>query len=109
VQQVNLDRVARDLDALATHVEDMVSAAAGKTDEAMNDLHKRIEDGLRAAKKNLKVAQRSVIEGALSETQSVNRYAHHNVWKAIGIAGGLAFVMGLAVGLWSPSSHMRRR
>ncbi len=108
MQQVNADRLVRDLGALATDVEKLVQASADNANEAMVDARERIESLLGTARQNLENARRCAIEEAKSAAQSADEYLRDNVWKAVGLAGGVGFLLGAIVSRRSAPSRMRR-
>ena len=108
VQQVNADRLVRDLDVLATDMEKLVQASADNANEAMVDARERIESVLGTARQNLEKARLCAIEGAKSAAQSADDYLRDNVWKAVGLAGGIGFLLGAIVSRRSAPSRMPR-
>ncbi len=107
MQRVNADRLMRDLGAVAADVDELVKSTAGNANEAIVEARKRIESSLGAAKENLENARLCAIEEAKNVAQSTDAYLRENVWKAMGVAGGIGLMFGAIVGLKSGSSRTR--
>ncbi len=90
MQQINMDRLIRDLNAVAADVEELTKATAGNADEAMVEVRERIASSLRAVKDTLR---------------DTNNYVHDNVWKVMGVAAGVGLLVGVILSRSSGSSR----
>jgi ElaB/YqjD/DUF883 family membrane-anchored ribosome-binding protein len=108
MQRVNSDRLVRDLCAVAADVDELVKSTAGNANEAIVQARERIEGSLRTARQNLENARVCAVEEGASVARSADAYVRENVWKAMGVAGGIGFFLGAIVGLRSGSPRTRR-
>jgi ElaB/YqjD/DUF883 family membrane-anchored ribosome-binding protein len=107
VRQVNVDRLVRDLYAVVADVDELIKATAGNANEAIVEVRERIASSLRAAKDNLRDAGQCAAEEAGSIADATNDYVHDNVWKVMGIAGGIGLLVGMILSLRSGYSRSR--
>jgi ElaB/YqjD/DUF883 family membrane-anchored ribosome-binding protein len=102
-QQVKTDRLFRDLDAVAADMEELVEATSGNPSEV--GLRARIQESLQRVKRNVESTRLCTIEEAKNVAQSTDEYLRENIWKAIGVAGGVGLLLGAIVGFKSRSSR----
>lgn len=103
MEQVNADRLFKDLDAVADDVEELIEATSGVPSEASP--RDRIEHSLRRMKRNLASTRACVVEETKNVGQSADAYLRENVWKAIGVAGGVGLLFGAIAGLTSRAAR----
>lgn len=101
MQQLNADRLMRDLCAVVADVDDLVRATAGNASKAILDARGRIENSLLTANENLENARQCATDEATSVAQSAGAYLRKHIWKTVSIAGGLGF-------LWSNCESQER-
>lgn len=105
MQRVKSDRLMRDLCAVAADMDELVKSTAGNGNEAIVEARARIEGSLRTARRNLENARPCAFQERVSVARSADAYVRENVWKAMGVAGGIGFLLGAIMGLKSGSSR----
>jgi ElaB/YqjD/DUF883 family membrane-anchored ribosome-binding protein len=98
MQRVSADRIIRDLHAVVADVDELIESTAGNATEAIAKSRERVEASLKAAKQNLECARLCSFEEANTAPQLKEAYFRVNVWKAIGIAGGIGLLLGAIAG-----------
>lgn len=86
-----------DTKLLIADAQDLLRLIADKTSENVTDLRFRLEDKIAKYKKDLARLQAASIQRVKEAGQATDDYVHHEPWKAIGIAAGIAFVAGLLI------------
>ncbi|MDD2880634.1 MAG: DUF883 domain-containing protein [Rhodoferax sp.] len=86
-----------DTKLLIADAQDLLQLIADKTSENVTDLRFRLEDKIAKYKKDLAKLQAASIKRVKDAGQATDDYVHHEPWKAVGIAAGVAFVAGLLI------------
>ena len=89
-----VDALMDDVRQALAEVEQMLKAGADQAGEQLAD---RVDDTLHDAHERLSSLQDELSSRARRSVRDADRYVHDNPWQAIGIAAGLAFVVGLLV------------
>jgi len=84
-----------DLRIVVEDAEALLKATAGQAGERVDQVRTRAEESLRAARARLDEFEGEVADRAREAARSTDRYVHENPWGAIGIAAGVAFILGL--------------
>ena len=82
---------------LIADAEELLRLIADQASESVTDLRFRLEDKIAKHKKELARLQQATITKVKEVCQATDEYVHHEPWKAIGMAAGLAFILGLLV------------
>ncbi len=82
---------------LIADAEELLRLMADQASESATDLRFRLEDKIARHKKELLRLQQATISQVREVGQATDEYVHHEPWKAIGMAAGLAFILGLLV------------
>lgn len=91
------DRLLDDLRQVVEDSEALLRATAGQAGERAQEARSRAEDSLRQARVRLESLEQEVVTRARDAAHEADRYVHANPWQSIGIAAGVAFVLGLLV------------
>ena len=94
---VNPHVLIEDVKLLISDVEQLLRLIADQTGESVTDLRFRLEDKIAIYKKDLERLQDATITRIKEVGQATDDYVHHEPWTAIGIAAGLAFIVGILV------------
>ncbi|HEX5697799.1 MAG TPA: DUF883 family protein [Rhodoferax sp.] len=94
---VNTQALIEDVKLLISDAEELLRLIADQTSESVTDLRFRLEDKIAEYKKDLVRLQGAAITRIKEAGQATDDYVHLEPWTAIGIAAGLAFVVGLLV------------
>ncbi len=87
-----------DLRVVVDDAEALLKATAGQAGERVEQARHRAEESVKAARERLSELEGEVALRAREAARSTDRYVHENPWGAIGIAAGVAFILGLLSG-----------
>lgn len=92
---VNKNVLIEDTKLLLSDAQELLQLIADQTSESVTDLRFRLEDKIAKYKKDLARLQQATLTKVTEVGRATDDYVHHEPWKAIGIAAGLAFVAGV--------------
>lgn len=92
------EQLVSDIKSAISDAEEMLEATAGQTGEKVATLRARIQERLRAARARLVEAEEALLEKSRAAARATDAYVHESPWTAIGVAAGIGFVVGLALG-----------
>jgi ElaB/YqjD/DUF883 family membrane-anchored ribosome-binding protein len=95
---VTKEKLIADMKVVVDDAEDLLRATAHQAGEKVGDLRKRLEDNLSSARERISHTEWALVERAKAAAQATDAFVHDNPWKSIGIAAGLAFVLGILMG-----------
>lgn len=96
-QVSNRDRLVADAKVVLDDVESLLKQAAATSGQQAHDLRERAAEALHRAKLRLQEAQVAVAENTKAAARATDEWVHAHPWCAIGIAGGVGFLIGLLV------------
>lgn len=96
-QVSNRDRLVADAKVVLDDVESLLKQAAATSGQQAHDLRERAAEALHRAKLRLQEAQVAVAENTKAAARATDEWVHAHPWGAIGIAGGVGFLIGLLV------------
>lgn len=91
------DRLLEDLRQVVEDTEALLRATAGQAGERAQEARGRAEESLRQARARLEGLEDEVVGRARDAAHEADRYVRDHPWQSIGIAAGVAFVLGLLV------------
>jgi ElaB/YqjD/DUF883 family membrane-anchored ribosome-binding protein len=91
------DKLMGDLRAVLEDAESLLSATAGQAGERIQKARERASETVRVARERLVDTQEEVSRRAREAAKETDQYVHDNPWQAIGIAAGVAFIIGVLV------------
>ena len=94
-QQPSTAQLMDDLRVVVEDAEALLKATAGQAGEKVDQARHRAEESVRAARERLSELEGEVTMRAREAARTTDRYVHENPWGAIGIAAGVAFILGL--------------
>jgi ElaB/YqjD/DUF883 family membrane-anchored ribosome-binding protein len=97
MREVTTDKLMSDLRSVLEDAEALLSATAGQAGERIQAARERARETVRVAKERLVDAQDEVSKRARDAAKDADKYVHDNPWQAVGIAAGLAFLIGVLV------------
>jgi ElaB/YqjD/DUF883 family membrane-anchored ribosome-binding protein len=92
------DKLVADLKLVVSDAEELLRATATQAGEKVSAARERIQASLSSAKEKLAQAERAAVEKAKEAAKATDEYVHEHPWKAVGIAAGVGFVLGLLIG-----------
>jgi ElaB/YqjD/DUF883 family membrane-anchored ribosome-binding protein len=90
-------KLVADLKVVLADAEDMLKAAAASTGEKALELREKAAASLKSASEKIVDLQDVVVEKGKLAARATDDYVHENPWKAVGIAAGVGFLLGLLV------------
>jgi ElaB/YqjD/DUF883 family membrane-anchored ribosome-binding protein len=98
LEAVTKEKLIEDLKLVAQDVEELLKATANQTGEKIATARARAEESLRSAQSRLADASEEVSARARAAAGATDDFVHDNPWQAIGIAAGVAFLLGCLIG-----------
>jgi ElaB/YqjD/DUF883 family membrane-anchored ribosome-binding protein len=95
--RASTDRLMQDLAAVLEDADALLRATAGQAGEKVREARARAEETVRQARERLEAAQEDIALRAREVAQEADEYVRENPWRAVGIAAGVAFVIGILV------------
>jgi ElaB/YqjD/DUF883 family membrane-anchored ribosome-binding protein len=96
--QASAEQLMDDLQTVLEDAEALLSATTGQAGERIQQVRARAEETVRAVKDRLSAAQDEVTRRAREALDDADEYVRENPWQSIGIAAGIAFLVGLLAG-----------
>lgn len=96
-RSVNRHVLIEDIRLLSADTQELLQLIADQTSENVTDLRFRLEDKIAKYKKDLTKLQDASVTKVKQVGHATDEYVHHEPWKAIGIAAGVAFIVGMLV------------
>jgi len=95
--QASTDRLMKDLRMVLEDAEALLNATAGQAGDKIQQARARAEETVRAARERLADLQEEFTKQAREAADETDRYVRENPWQAIGIAAGIAFIVGVLI------------
>ena len=94
---VSKDKLIQDLKAVVSDAEELLRATANQAGEKISAARERIQDSMHRAKVKLADAEGVMLDKTKEAARATDEYVHENPWKAVGIAAGVGFLVGLLI------------
>ncbi|MBS0347517.1 MAG: DUF883 domain-containing protein [Proteobacteria bacterium] len=95
--QVTKDKLVSDFKAVVADTEELLKLTAGQAGDKVADVRARLGDKLTSAKYKLQDLEAAVVQKTKAAARATDDYVHDNPWKAVGVAAGVGFLLGLLV------------
>ena len=95
---VTKDKLVQDLKIVVSDAEELLRATASQAGEKVAAVREKVQESLHRAKIKLAEAEEVLIDKGKLAARQTDEYVHDNPWKAVGIAAGIGFVIGLLIG-----------
>ena len=95
---VSKEKLAQDLKIVIADAEDLLRATASQAGEKVSAAREKIQDSLRHAKLKLADVEDVIVDKGKQAARATDEYVHDQPWRAVGIAAGIGFVIGLLIG-----------
>jgi len=93
----NVDRLKDDVRQVIADVEELLKATAGQAGDRLGEVRSRAEKTLLNARKRLSDLEDDAISKVKHAAGEADQYVRDNPWQSIGIAAGVAFLLGVLV------------
>ncbi len=97
MREASTDRLMSDLRAVLEDAESLLTATAGQAGERIQKARERAQETVRVARERLADTQEEVVQRAREAAKETDNYVRDNPWQAVGIAAGVAFIIGVLV------------
>ena len=97
MEQVTKERFAADLNAVLLDAEELLRQAGQATGEEARELRSRAQAAIGRAKDSLVHLEQRAVAQTKAAAHATDNWVHEHPWTAVGIAAGLAFLVGLVV------------
>jgi len=97
MNEPHVERLMSDVRQVMADVEELLRSTAGEAGDRVEDARARAERTLGAAKARLGALEDQVGTRARESLGEAEAYVRNNPWQSIGIAAGLAFIVGVIV------------
>ena len=94
---ITKDKLVQDLRTVMSDAEELLRATANQAGEKVSAARERIQDSMHHAKVKLAEAEAVVLDKTKQAARAADEYVHENPWKAVGIAAGVGFLLGLLI------------
>jgi ElaB/YqjD/DUF883 family membrane-anchored ribosome-binding protein len=91
----SVDRLMQDLQTVLEDADALLRATAGQAGEKVQQARARAEASVHAARERMVAAEEDLARRAQAAAEDADRYVRSNPWQAVGIAAGVAFLIGV--------------
>jgi ElaB/YqjD/DUF883 family membrane-anchored ribosome-binding protein len=98
MEQVSTEKLMQDLRLVVEDAEALLKATAGAADEKIAQARARAEESLRQAKLRLQDAGLEIEAQVRASARAADAYVRDNPWQSVGVAAGIAFLLGYLIG-----------
>ncbi|OGA18182.1 MAG: hypothetical protein A3I63_04925 [Betaproteobacteria bacterium RIFCSPLOWO2_02_FULL_66_14] len=96
-QDVSKDKLVADLKIVVADAEELLRATASQAGEKVAAARERIQASLASARVKLVDAERVIVDRTRLAAKATDEYVRENPWKAVGVAAGVGFLLGLLI------------
>jgi ElaB/YqjD/DUF883 family membrane-anchored ribosome-binding protein len=97
MERVTRERFTADVNTVLADAEDLLRQAAQATGDEARDLRSRAQAAIGRAKDGLQHIEQRAAAQTRAAARATDSWVHEHPWTALGVAAGLAFLVGLAV------------
>ena len=95
---VSREKLIADFKVVIADAEELLKLTAGEAGEKLTEVRSRLHDRLSSAKGQVADAESLLREQACKMAAATDDYVHQKPWQAVGMAAGVAFLLGLLAG-----------
>ncbi|ATE61424.1 DUF883 family protein [Thauera sinica] len=92
------DKLVSDLKVVVADAEELLKLTAGQAGEKLSDVRTRLGDRLSVAKERIADAETALVDRSKKAARATDDYVHDHPWQSVGVAAGVAFLLGLLAG-----------
>jgi ElaB/YqjD/DUF883 family membrane-anchored ribosome-binding protein len=97
MEHVTKERFAADVNAVLLDAEELLRQAGEATGEQARQLRSQAQAAILRAKDSLYEIEQRAVAQTRAAAQTTDSWVRQHPWTALGIAAGVAFLVGLAV------------
>jgi ElaB/YqjD/DUF883 family membrane-anchored ribosome-binding protein len=91
------DKLVSDLKVVVADAEELLKLTADQAGDKLHDVRGRIGERLAGAKVRIAEAEAALVEKTKQAAHATDDYVHAHPWQSVGVAAGVAFLLGLLV------------
>jgi ElaB/YqjD/DUF883 family membrane-anchored ribosome-binding protein len=95
---VTKEKLIADFKVVLADTEELLRATAGQAGDKISELRGKAQDRLSRARIMLAEAEGLLVDRAKEAGQVADTYVRDNPWRAVGVAAGFGFIVGLLIG-----------
>lgn len=95
---VTKEKLIADLKTVLGDADELLRLTANQAGEKIGEVRARVQDNIAAARVKLAEIEDAVIDRTKAMARSTDDFVHENPWKSVGVAAGIAFLLGLVIG-----------
>ncbi len=92
------EKLVADFKVVVADAEELLKLTAGDAGEKITEVRARLNERLRVAKERIEDTEHALRERARQVAHATDDYVHANPWQSVGIAAGVAFLLGMLSG-----------
>ncbi|AWI77238.1 MAG: DUF883 domain-containing protein [Azoarcus sp.] len=92
------DKLVSDLKLVVSDAEELLKLTAGQAGDKIGDVRSRLTDRLSDAKGRIADAEAAILDKTKKAAHATDDYVHAHPWESVGVAAGVAFLLGLLAG-----------
>lgn len=96
--KITTEQLIADFKVVVEDAETLLKETASQGGEKLAEVRAKAEESIRVAKFRMTEARAALLVKTREAATATDAYAHENPWKAVGVAAGLALVIGLLIG-----------
>jgi ElaB/YqjD/DUF883 family membrane-anchored ribosome-binding protein len=93
----SVDRLMQDLHTVLEDADALLRATASQAGEKVQEARARAQQSVQAAREHMVAAEEDLTRRAQEAMEGADQYVRAKPWQALGIAAGLAFVVGILI------------
>lgn len=97
MEKVTRERFTADVNAVLADAEELLRQAAQASGDEARELRSRAQAAIGRAKDGLLHIEQRAVAQTKAAAHATDSWVHEHPWTALGIAAGLAFLVGLVV------------
>lgn len=91
------EKLLKDVRTVLSDTEELLATAGNAGGEKAREIYNKLVANVHLAKERLHAVEKKVVVKAKAAAKATDEYVHENPWKSIGIAAGIAFLLGMLV------------
>jgi ElaB/YqjD/DUF883 family membrane-anchored ribosome-binding protein len=92
------EKLVADFKVVVADAEELLKLTAGDAGEKITEARARLSDRLRGAKERLEDTEHALREQTRKVAHATDDYVHAHPWQSVGVAAGVAFLLGMLAG-----------
>jgi len=91
------EKLAKDLKIVISDAEELLRATASQAGEKVAAARDKVQDSVHQARAKLAEVEDVIIDNGKRAARVADEYVHDHPWRAVGIAAGVALIIGMLI------------